>query len=265
MSTEAKPMTSAVNARLWSHRVRDRSELQERTVDAAYEAVIARTVQPGTRYLDVGCGAGMAAKRAADNGAVVSGIDASEALLEIARQRLPQGDFRVADLEQLPFDDAQFDVVTGFNAFQYAGNPIVALAEARRVTRPRGTVAVMTWGTPVGMPFASVITALGPLMPPPPLGAPGPFALSDEGALRAFAEAAELTPIDVIDVPSIIAYPDEATALRALNSSGVAARAIENTNEAAVSAAHRAALAPFRQADGSYRIDATFRCLFTRR
>jgi len=265
MSNAAKPLTSPVNARLWSHRAREWSELQEQTAAPAFEAVIARLVHTGTHYLDVGCGAGMAAKLAADHGAVVSGIDAAEALLEIARSRVPQGDFRIADLERLPFEDASFDVVTGFNAFQYAGNPNVALSEARRVVKRGGTVAIITWGTPAGMPFAAVITALGPLMPPPPPGAPGPFALSDESALRAFADAAGLTPIDVLDIAATVTYPDEATALRALNSSGVAARAIENSGEDAVTAAHKTAIAPFRSADGSFHIAATFRCLFTAR
>jgi hypothetical protein len=60
-------------------------------------------------------------------------------------------------------------VVTGFNAFQYAGNP----AEARRLTRPGGTVAIMTWGNPDGMEAALLVAAIRPLMPPPPPGAPG--------------------------------------------------------------------------------------------
>ena len=265
MSLSPKPVTSPVNARLWSHRARDWSELQEQTASAAFDAVISRTIRAGTRYLDAGCGAGMAAQLASDRGADVSGIDAAEALLEVARSRVPNADFRVADLEQLPFADATFDVVTGFNAFQYAGNPIVALAEARRVVKPGGTVAIMTWGTPGGMPYASVIAALGPLMPPPPPGAPGPFALSDEMALRAFAEAAELTPTDLLDIPATITYPDEVTAIRGLNSSGVAARAMEIADEAAVTAAHKAAIAPFVQPNGSYRIGASFRCLLTTR
>jgi hypothetical protein len=56
-------------------------------------------------------------------------------------------------------------------------------------------------------------------------------------------------------------YPDEATALRGINSSGVAFRAIEHSGEKAVFDAHRAALASFRQPDGSFRIGANFRCL----
>jgi hypothetical protein len=59
-------------------------------------------------------------------------------------------------------------------------------------------------------------------------------------------------------------YADEATAIRGWNSAGVAARAMENSSEQAVSEAHAKAIAPFRQSDGSYRLRATFRCLLAR-
>jgi SAM-dependent methyltransferase len=145
-----------------------------------------------------------------------------------------------------------FDVVTGFNSFQYAANPAVALREARRVTKAEGVIVIMTWGMPEGMQAAALVAALRPLLPPPP-GAPGPFALSDEVTMRAFAVSAGLTPVEVFDVESPWLYPNEATAVRGLNSSGVSARAMENSNEEAVSEAHRQALKPFRLADGSYR------------
>ena len=102
-----------------------------------------------------------------------------------------------------------------------------------------------------------------PIVPPPP-GAPGPFALSDETVLRKFAEDAELDPIEIFDVDSSFHYADLDIGLRALNSTGVAARAMENSSEEAVSQAHREALAPFRQADGSYHAAAVFRCLLAR-
>ena len=98
-------------------------------------------------------------------------------------------------------------------------------------------------------------------MPPPPPGAPGPFALSDEAALRQFASDAGLDPTEVFDVESPFIYADEDTAVRGQNSSGVAARAMENTSEDAVTGAHKDAISPYRQIDGGYRIDATFRCL----
>jgi SAM-dependent methyltransferase len=262
---ELKPQSSPVNGRLWGARARDWADIQEGTVKAVYEAALERTgVGPGTRYLDIGCGAGGAVQLAAARGAHVSGIDAADTLLAIARERTPMGDFHLGDLEALPFDNAVFDIVTGFNAFQYAANPAVALSEARRVTKAGGVIVVMTWGVPDGMQAAALVAALRPLLPPPPPNAPGPFALSDEATLRAFAASAGLTPIEVFDVDSPWAYPDETTAVRGLNSSGVSARAMENASEAAVSEAHRQALAPFRLADGSYRIGASFRCLLAR-
>ncbi len=254
--------TSETNGRLWGARARDWAELQEGQCAAAYHAVLAHAgVGPGTRHLDVGCGAGMAAALSVALGATVAGIDAAEALLAIARDRTPAGDFRQGDLEALPFEDDAFDLVTGFNAFQYAGDAARALREAGRVTKPGGMVVIMTWGDPAGMAAASLVAALKPLLPAPPSGAPGPFALSDETALRAFAAAGELTPGAVFDVDTPWVYSDEATALRGLNSSGVAIRVMEHSGEEALIAATRAALAPFRQPSGSFRIGARFRCL----
>jgi SAM-dependent methyltransferase len=263
----AKPKTSEANGRLWGSRARDWADIQEGLARPAFDAIIKRFAKRGTRYLDAGCGAGMAASIAAQRGAKVSGIDAAENLLAIARERTPSGDFRLGDLETLPFPDRSFDLVTGFNSFQYAGNPAAALAEARRVTRRgglfsrAGTIVIMTWGPPDKMPAASLVKALGPLLPPPPPGAPGPFALSDEKALRALAKSASLRPGKIVDVDSPFRYADLEAGLRGLGSSGVAARAMAHSGEDAVNKAHTDALAPFRQSDGSYVVGAVFRCL----
>ena len=60
-------------------------------------------IGPGTSVLDCGCGAGRFAQMAANRGASVSGIDAAGKLVEIAAERTPGGDFRVGDLEALPW------------------------------------------------------------------------------------------------------------------------------------------------------------------
>jgi SAM-dependent methyltransferase len=265
MAAALKPRTGEVNGRLWGAHADDWATIQEGMYRSVHQAVLERTgVRAGTRYLDVGCGAGMAAQLAAARGAQVSGIDAAEALLAIARRRTPGGDFRRGDLERLPFDDESFDVVTAVNSLQYAGNPAVGLGEARRVTTSGGLLLIATWGDPEGMEVAAVVAALRPLLPPPPPDAPGPFALSAESALRRFAVDAGLDPVEVFDVDSPFVYPDEATAIRGLNSSGVAARAMEHASPQAVTQAHAAAIAPFRQPDGSYRIAGTCRCLLAR-
>jgi len=265
MADPSKPRTATTNGRLWGARARDWADIQEGHCRPVYVAAFDRVgIDASTTYCDAGCGSGMAAQIASERGAHVSGLDAADSLLAIARERVPGGSFHLGDLEHLPFADDSFDLVTGFNSFQYAGDPRTALSEARRIARPGATVVIMTWGEPVGMEAADLVAALKPLLPPPPPGAPGPFALSDESRLRAFAESAMLEPVELLDVDSPWHYPDLATGLRGLRSAGVAARAIEHIGEAAVDAAHAEALAPYRRADGSYRVGARFRCLITR-
>jgi len=122
-------------------------------------AYLLSTLEPGARLLDVGCGPGNLtidlAQRVAP-GAVV-GIDASSAVVEIARKAAAEAGaltvtFEVADAYHLPFDDDAFDVVHAHQVLQHLTDPVAALREMRRVTRPGGTVAVrdsdysgMTW------------------------------------------------------------------------------------------------------------------------
>ncbi|WP_375569769.1 class I SAM-dependent methyltransferase [Ahrensia marina] len=264
-STATKsPLSGEANGRIWGLRAADWANIQEQQCAPAYHAVFEKGgVGAGTRVLDAGCGAGMALRLAADLGAVVSGIDASQALLEVARNRLADASLAHGDLEELPFEDNAFDVVTGFNSFQFAADPAAALQEALRVTKPGGRVFVMTWGEPAGMEAAALVAALKPLLPPPPPGAGGPFALSEPGKLEKLATSAGLTALETFDVEAPWHYPDLATAQKGLGSSGVAAKAAEISGQDALDEAHATALAPFRQSDGSYRIIAMFRVLMT--
>jgi hypothetical protein len=129
------------------------------------------------------------------------------------------------------------------------------------VTKPGGTIAIVTWGEPEGMEAAALLKSTAHLMPPPPPGAPGPFALSNESALRNFAEQAGLTAKDIFDVDCPFEFPDLETALIALSSSGVTVRAAQHSGPEAVAEALSNALAPYRRSDGSYRALAVFRCL----
>lgn len=255
-------MSGAVNGALWGHAAKDWAEVQESTLEPVFDAVLARTsVGPATRYLDLGCGAGMAVEKALGLGAAASGLDASGELIAIARRRAPTADLRIGDIEALPFDENGFDVVTGFNSFQYAANPARALKEAARVARPGATVVIVTWGEPDNMDAAQVVAALKDVLPPP--DAPGPFALSAPDSLKGLASAGGLEPVEILDVDCPWIYPNEETALRGLASSGVAARAIRHTSRMAVDEAHARAISPFRQSDGSYHIGASFRVLLT--
>ena len=89
-------------------------------------------------------------------------------LAGLAKSRCPGGDIRVGEIQELPFADGKFDVTTGFNSFQYATDPVHALAEAKRVTKANGYVVVAVWGTAGKCELAPYVAALGKLLPPPP-------------------------------------------------------------------------------------------------
>ena len=139
--------TAAVQGELWGAKARDWAEIQEPAWTPVFvQALDLAGVAAGTRLLDVGCGAGGALALARARGADVTGLDASEPLVAVARARLPGARIEVGEMEELPFADGAFDIVSAINAFQFAGDLGRALAEAGRVCRPGGTVLMLVWG-----------------------------------------------------------------------------------------------------------------------
>jgi ubiquinone/menaquinone biosynthesis C-methylase UbiE len=94
----------------------------------------------GQRILDAGCGAGALIAALRDRGAIVTGIDKSAGMLELARRRLgDDADLQVAELgAPLPFPDDTFDDVTACLVLHYLQDWGPALAEVRRVLKPGG-------------------------------------------------------------------------------------------------------------------------------
>jgi hypothetical protein len=166
-------------------------------------------------------------------------------------------------MEALPYANQTFDVVAGFSSFQFAASPVNALREAGRVSRS-GTVVVAVFGKREENESAAYIAALGSLLPPPPPGAPGPYALSADGALEALAAQAGMTPAAVETVSCPWEYPDERTALRGLLSSGPAIRAIQHAGENVVRDVVLSVLAPFKTGSGGYRLKNNFRYMIAR-
>jgi len=254
--------SAAMQGELWGVRARDYTEVQEPTFLPLYESVSERPeLAKVGALLDVGCGPGLAAQTLAKKIGRVAGVDATAPFIAIARKRVPQGDFQVAEMESLPHPDHTFDAVTGFNAFQYAARPVGALREARRVAMSGGVIVIAVWGLPEQCEAAGHLKALGALMPPPPPGAPGPFALSDEAKLKAFATEAGLTPVAIVDVACPWIYRDLDTALKGMLSAGPAERAIRSSSMEKARDAITGAIAPFRTASGGYRLNNVFRYL----
>jgi SAM-dependent methyltransferase len=252
--------TAMVQGDLWSGSPLDWAELQEPLFTPIYEAVL-KTAAVGKeqKVLDVGCGSGFFCQIATKRGAHVAGIDAAPKLIEIARERTPKGDFHVGEMEELPFSAASFDVVTGFNSFQFAADPVNALRQAQRVTKPSGKIVVAVWGAAKDCEAAAFLKALGSTLPPPPPGAPGPFALSDQGVLEALLSKAGLKPQASAEVDTPFIYKNDDAAWRAIVGSGPGVRAIRHSGEAKVREAVMPAISSFKKADGSYRFENKFR------
>ena len=252
--------TAQIQGELWSAQARNWANLLEKFHTPLYKSVFDRVgVNRGTRLLDVGCGAGLAAQLAAELGAQVSGIDASPAFIEIARERLPGGDFCVGDMEELPYADASFDVVTDFNSIQHAANPVAALSEAKRVVRRGGRIAVVTWGRPEDCEHTAVFAAIRALLPAEARGTSNPFALSELGRLEALLEQAGLRADDSGEIASTFAWPDDKTAWKAISSAGPTVMAVRYAGEEQVKRRVLDSLAPFRTSTGGYREENTYR------
>ncbi|MBF8189750.1 class I SAM-dependent methyltransferase [Nonomuraea sp. K274] len=217
----------------------------------------------GMRVLDVGCGSGMFCLLAAGRGAEVSGLDAAEPLLDLARERVPEGSFTLGDMERLPYADASFDLVTGMNSVHYADDHRQALREARRVTARGGRLVAATWGPPESCEASAYLTALARLLPPlPDRGGGGPFELSADGRLAALAETAGWTPEEARDVTCVWRYADLAEAQHGLLAGGPSStRALEEIGWDRAAAIVADAIAPFRTEEGGYRMRNVFRYL----
>jgi SAM-dependent methyltransferase len=90
------------------------------------------------RALDVGCGEGRVTRELRRRCHEALGIEVSARLVELARARDAEGDYRVAAAEQLPFAAASFDLVVAFNVLMNVDEPARALEEAARLLRPNG-------------------------------------------------------------------------------------------------------------------------------
>jgi SAM-dependent methyltransferase len=258
------PLTSAEhNGHAWGLRARDWSETESQ-MRPSYELAVKRAgLRPGQAVLDAGCGSGAFLRVAADHGATVSGIDASEALLAIARERVPDADLSLGDLQRLPYADDTFDAVTGFCSFFFADDMVEALREAGRVAKPGAPVVIQVWGRPERFDLGLMKAVLARFRPPPPADRLDPSTLWKPGVLEDLAVQAGLIPDAAFDDRFAYEYADEESMSRAMLSAG-GFGAIVGDRQDEARAAVLEALAVCRTPACGYRIENDWHFLIAR-
>jgi len=251
--------SSEVQGKLWGVAAQDWSELFEPKSKPIWVAMLdSAEVNQGTRFLDLGCGGGGSSVLAAERGARVAGLDAAEALIDIARERVPDSDFRIGDLEELPYDDNSFDVVFASMSIMFATNPSVALGEMKRVTVSGGCVTVGIWGKPEDCEYRHILKAVADTLPSPPPGK-GPFALSGTGIVEGMMEAAGLKILDSGEVEAPFQFADFEIMWQMVSSSGPLQSAKQVVSERELKAAIMRAAEPFQTGKGEILLDNRFR------
>lgn len=246
--------TAEAQGELWSKVPRDWATIQEPMHAPLWEAMLDRAlVGSGTRILDAGCGGGGASVLAANRGAQVSGLDAAEGLIAFARERVPNGDFRVADIESLPFEDEAFDAVFAANSVQYSENRLTTLRELGRVCTPEGRVVAGLFGPPERVAITAIFKAMVAALPEPPPGE-GPFELSAPGTLEGLFEEAGLNVLESSEVDCPFSYPDFETFWRAMVAAGPAQGMLRVIPEDQLKKTMRDAVEAFRLPDGEFLI-----------
>ena len=249
---------------LWGARPADWALSEGQQLPTYEEALRHVGLERGQHVLDVGCGAGAFLCLVAGRGATPAGIDASEALIALARERLPEADLRVGEMEALPWEDGTFDLVAGFNSFFFADDMVAALREAGRVAKPGAPVVIQVWGAHERCDLEAMKLVARPFLPPRPADAPDDPDLSRPGALRALALDAGLAPESEFTAEWAFEYPDAETLGRALVAVAGLATLAGPEREQELRQAIVDGLDRFRTPDGGYRLSNEYRYLVAR-
>jgi SAM-dependent methyltransferase len=194
----------AFEAAAWSERAASFETLVARATAEAIEPLLdAAGVTAGRRVLDVGCGLGDLAAAAAARGALATGTDLAEGMLDAARRRHPQLELVLADGEALPFEDGSFDATLAAFVINHMPDAEGGAAELVRVTRPGGRVATAMWGpfehvAVLGLP-ARAAAAAGVAEDDGP-GGPSSTRFTDAGELTRVLEGAGLEDVTLAEI-----------------------------------------------------------------
>jgi SAM-dependent methyltransferase len=146
------------------------------TIDDLHDILVQRLApKAGERFLDVACGTGAVAERAARAGADVTGVDLAPALIETAKERAAAAGldihYRVDDCERLDgIEDASYDVAASTCGTMFAPDHEATARQLARVVKAGGRVGLANWEPEGGL--GKMFRMMAPFQPAPPPSSP---------------------------------------------------------------------------------------------
>jgi SAM-dependent methyltransferase len=251
---------NAFEAAGWEERAGSYGFLSPMTSRVGGTVLAAAEVVKGTEVLDVGSGPGDLAAAAAALGADTVGIDVAPSMVRRAALANPSIPFRVGSFEAIPAGEGAFDAVVGNFVFNHVGRPEVALAEARRVLRSGGWLALSSWDAPRrNRLLGLIVDAAASVDAPPPPGLPaGPTNFRSDVELRGLLAGSGFADVGISHIMFEAAVRSADTLWHGVLDSAVRIRPLVMAQTLEVQAAIRAAfdrlVEVHRRADGSLAI-----------
>jgi SAM-dependent methyltransferase len=212
--------------------------------------------------LDIGCGTGattLAIARRLGQSAACTGVDISQPMIALARERAAQQalavDFMQADAQTWPFPAASFDMVVSRMGVMFFDDPVRAFANLRQATTAGGVLRFIAWRSAQENPFMTTAeraaAPLLPTLPPRRPDEPGQFGLADRALTARILAQAGWDEIDIVPADAQCTLPAREL-LRYATMLGPVGQLLQNESEdrrATVVAALRDAFQPFVQGD----------------
>lgn len=252
--------------KFWNDKAGQNWTVQQAWMDANMAPIADATLafaqaKPGMAVLDVGCGTGATSLALAQAGAKVTGVDISQPMLGLARERAAKAGLAIAFVEadaSIHSFAPEFDLIFSRFGVMFFDAPAAAFANMRKALKPGGRIAFVCWRTPPENPWASApLMAAKPFLPEQPPAdplAPGPFAFADPKRVEDILSQSGFSEIRIEKLDTVMTMGDDLDfvarqALQIGPLSRAASEVDEPTRALLVQVAHDA-LAKFVRPDG---------------